>query len=207
MAIYNAEVTDAVKNVIRRHEATVGCLTGTEAYKAIGKISNVDPGEGSWNEGDVFTVPKDIKAALFVAKINGNNAPGVAVNTAAGEGKALYFSTLKKSVVPYEEDENGEFRIARDENGENMPAVTAGTDNAVRQAILRQPTIGAIADYVAGRSFKVVKVISGIQTSRLERQTGDNGQIKWKVVGLRKTSIPVFEDITPEMPVAEESKE
>ena len=197
-------ITDGIKMLVARHAATEGCEVGNKALATVKKISNADPSEGVWAEGDEFTIPaaNEIEQAVFVAMVNGNKAPAIAVETKAGTPKVLYLSSLKKNVIEYEED-GDQYSIKKDASGNNIPAHFArvgGDENAaetpLRKAIMQKATVGDIIDYLAGKTLKVSHIMGPYKTSRLKAKTDAMGRRDgYEVVGLRNTSIPVFEEV------------
>ena len=197
-------ITDGIKMLVARH-AAAGAEIGEKAFLAVKKISNADPSEGVWAVGDEFTVPAadEIKQALFVAMVNGNQAPAIAVETKSGTPKVLYLSSLKKNVIEYEED-GDQYQIRKDASGNNIPAHFArvgGDENAaetpLRKAVMQKATVGDIVDFLAGKTLKVSHIMGPYKTSRLKAKTNPaTGQRDgYEVVGLRNTSIPVFEEV------------
>lgn len=197
-------ITDGIKMLVARHAATEGCEVGSVALATVKKISNADPSEGIWAKGDEFTVPaaNEIEKAIFVAMVNGNKAPAIAVETKSGTPKVLYLSTLKKNVIEYEED-GDQYQIKKDSVGNNIPAHIArvgGDENAaetpLRKAIMQQATVGDIVNYLAGKTLRVSDIMGPYKTSRLKAKFNALGQRDgYEVVGLRNTSIPVFEEV------------
>lgn len=198
-------VSDGIKMLVARHAATEGCEVGSKAIATVKKISNADPSEGVWNKGDEFTVPSKelIDQAVFVAMVNGNKAPAIAVDLKNGTSKVLYISSLKKNVIEYEED-GDQYQIKKDAVGNNIPAHFArigGDENAeetpLRKEIMNKATVGDIIDCLAGRTFKVSDIMGPYKTSRLKAKTNPaTGQRDgYEVVGLRNTTIPVFEEV------------
>lgn len=188
-------ITDGIKMLVARHAATEGCEVGTKALATVKKISNADPSEGVWNPGDEFTIPaaNEIEQAVFVAMVNGNKAPAIAVETKNGTPKVLYLSSLKKNVIEYEED-GDQYSIKKDAQGNNVPAHFA--DTSFRKAIMQKATVGDIIDYLAGKTLKVTSIMGPYKTSRLKAKFNSLGQRDgYEVVGLRNTSIPVFEEV------------
>jgi hypothetical protein len=193
-------VSDGIKMLVARHAATEGCEVGSKALASVKKISNADPSEGVWNKGDEFTVPGKelIDQAVFVAMVNGNKAPAIAVDTNNGP-KVLYISSLKKNVIEYEED-GDQFVIKKDAAGNNIPAHYAGEEvggTPLRKEIMSKATIGDIIDCLVGRTFKVADIMGPYKTSRLRAKTNPATGLRdgYEVVGLRNTSIPVFEEV------------
>lgn len=198
-------ITDGIKMLVARHAATEGCEVGSKAIATVKKISNADPSEGVWAVGDEFTVPaaNEIEQAVFVAMVNGNKAPAIAVETKSGTPKVLYLSSLKKNVIEYEED-GDQYQIKKDAQGNNIPAHFArvgGDEDAaetpLRKAVMQKATVGDIIDYLAGKTLKVSHIMGPYKTSRLRAKTNPiTGQRDgYEVVGLRNTSIPVFEEV------------
>lgn len=193
-------ISDGIKMLVARHAATEGCEVGTKALATVKKISNADPSEGVWNKGDEFTVPGKelIDQAVFVAMVNGNKAPAIAVDLKNGTSKVLYISSLKKNVIEYEED-GDQYQIKKDAAGNNIPAHFAGEEvggTPLRKEIMNKATIGDIIDCLAGRTFRVADIMGPYKTSRLKAKTNAFGQRDgYEVVGLRNTSIPVFEEV------------
>jgi hypothetical protein len=198
-------ITDGIKMLVARHAATEGCEVGSKAIAAVKKISNADPSEGVWAEGDQFTVPaaNEIEQAIFVAMVNGNKAPAIAVETTAGVPKVLYISSLKKNVIEYEED-GDQYVVKKQADGTNVPAHIArvggaedGAETPLRKAVMKQATVGNIIDFIAGKTLKVTKIMGPYKTSRLKAKTDALGRRDgYEVVGLRNTTIPVFEEVT-----------
>ena len=180
--------------LVERHKAA-GAEIGSTAMSAMKKISNTDPSEGVWNAGDEFEVPtaEDLEKVAFIAKVNGNNAPAIAVHCTNGMDKVLYLSTLKKNVVEYEETEDG---YATKKNPDGTTA-THFADTPFRKEIMSKATVGDILSSLAGRKFKVDSVMGPYQTSRLKAKYTPTGQRDgYEVVGLRNSSIPVFVEVT-----------
>ena len=188
-------ITDGIKMLVARHAATEGCEVGSSALATVKKISNADPSEGIWAKGDEFTIPaaNEIEKAIFVSMVNGNKAPAIAVETKNGTPKVLYLSTLKKNVIEYEED-GDQYVIKKDAQGNNVPAHFA--DTPLRKAIMQQATVGDIVNYLAGKTLRVSDIKGPYKTSRLKAKFNALGQRDgYEVVGLRNTSIPVFEEV------------
>lgn len=179
--------------LVERHKAA-GAEIGSTAMSAMKKISNTDPSEGVWNKGDEFEVPsaEDLDKVAFIAKVNGNNAPAIAVHCTNGMDKVLYLSTLKKNVVEYEETEDG-YTTKKNSDGST---ITHFADTPLRKEIMSKATVGDIVGSLAGRKFKVDSVMGPYQTSRLKAKYTPTGQRDgYEVVGLRKSSIPVFVEV------------
>lgn len=180
--------------LVERHKAA-GAEIGSTAMSAMKKISNTDPSEGVWNAGDEFEVPaaEDLEKVAFIAKVNGNNAPAIAVHCTNGMDKVLYLSTLKKNVVEYEETEDG-YATKKNNDGST---ITHFADTPFRKEIMSKATVGDILSSLAGRTFKVESVMGPYQTSRLKAKYTPTGQRDgYEVVGLRNSSIPVFVEVT-----------
>ena len=179
--------------LVERHKAA-GAEIGSTAMSAMKKISNTDPSEGVWNTGDEFEVPaaEDLDKVAFIAKVNGNNAPAIAVHCTNGMDKVLYLSTLKKNVVEYEETEDG-YTTKKNSDGST---ITHFADTPLRKEIMGKATVGDIVGSLAGRKFKVDSVMGPYQTSRLKAKYTPTGQRDgYEVVGLRNSSIPVFVEV------------
>lgn len=188
------KLPEGVEMLVKRHAAVIGTEVGTAAINSMKKLTNADPSEGVWNPGDQFTVPPAdlIDQAAFVAAINGNKAPAVAVHCENGQDKVLYLSTLKKNVVEYEETEDG-YVTKKNADG---TTVTHAADTPLRKEIMSKATVGDILMGLAGRTFKVASVMGPYKTSRLKATYNAAGQRDgYEVVGLRNTSIPVFEEV------------
>ena len=188
------KLPEGVEMLVKRHAAVAGTEVGTAAINSMKKLTNADPSEGVWNPGDQFTVPPAdlIDQAAFVAAINGNKAPAVAVHCENGQDKVLYLSTLKKNVVEYEETEDG-YVTKKNADG---TTVTHYADTPLRKEVMGKATVGDILMGLAGRTFKVASVMGPYKTSRLKATYNAAGQRDgYEVVGLRNTSIPVFEEV------------
>lgn len=188
------EISAGCLMLVERHKAA-GAETGSTAMSAMKKISNTDPSEGVWNAGDEFEVPaaEDLEKVAFVAKVNGNNAPAIAVHCTNGMDKVLYLSTLKKNVVEYEETEDG-YTTKKNSDGST---ITHFADTPFRKEIMGKATVGDILSSLAGRKFKVDSVMGPYQTSRLKAKYTPTGQRDgYEVIGLRNSSIPVFVEVT-----------
>lgn len=188
-----SELSQGCLMLVERHKAA-GAEIGSTAMAAMKKISNTDPSEGVWNKGDEFSIPaaEDLEKVAFIAKVNGNNAPAVAVHCKNGQDKVLYLSTLKKNVVVYEETEDG-FVAKKNADGTTE---THFADTELRKEIMGKATVGDILNSLAGRTFKVDSVMGPYQTSRLKAKYTPTGQRDgYEVVGLRNSSIPVFVEV------------
>lgn len=188
-----SELSQGCLMLVERHKAA-GAEIGSTAMAAMKKISNTDPSEGVWNKGDEFSIPaaEDLEKVAFIAKVNGNNAPAVAVHCKNGQDKVLYLSTLKKNVVVYEETEDG-FVTKKNADGTTE---THFADTELRKEIMGKATVGDILNSLAGRTFKVDSVMGPYQTSRLKAKYTPTGQRDgYEVVGLRNSSIPVFVEV------------
>ena len=188
------EISAGCLMLVERHKAA-GAEIGSTAMSAMKKISNTDPSEGVWNPGDEFVVPsaEDLDKVAFIAKVNGNNAPAIAVHCTNGMDKVLYLSTLKKNVVEYEETEDG-YTTKKNSDGST---ITHFADTPLRKEIMSKATVGDIVSSLAGRKFKVDSVMGPYQTSRLKAKYTPTGQRDgYEVVGLRNSSIPVFVEVT-----------
>ena len=192
------QLPEGVKMLVNRHAAVAGTEVGAAALNSMKKLTNADPTEGVWNQNDQFTIPPTdlINEAVFVAMINGNKAPAVAVHCENGQDKVLYLSTLKKNVVEYEETEDG-FQTKKNPDGSVVTHYagdeTGGT--ALRKEIMGKATVGDIISALAGRTFKVSSIMGPYKTSRLKPVYDGQGNRSYEVVGLRNTSIPVFEEV------------
>lgn len=187
------EISAGCLMLVERHKAA-GAEIGSTAMSAMKKISNTDPSEGVWNPGDEFVVPsaEDLDKVAFIAKVNGNNAPAIAVHCTNGMDKVLYLSTLKKNVVEYEETEDG-YTTKKNSDGST---ITHFADTPLRKEIMSKATVGDIVGSLAGRKFKVDSVMGPYQTSRLKAKYTPTGQRDgYEVVGLRNSSIPVFVEV------------
>ena len=187
------EISAGCLMLVERHKAA-GAEIGSTAMSAMKKISNTDPSEGVWNTGDEFEVPaaEDLDKVAFIAKVNGNNAPAIAVHCTNGMDKVLYLSTLKKNVVEYEETEDG-YTTKKNSDGST---ITHFADTPLRKEIMGKATVGDIVGSLAGRKFKVDSVMGPYQTSRLKAKYTPTGQRDgYEVVGLRNSSIPVFVEV------------
>ncbi len=187
-------LSNGVEMLVARHAATEGCQVGVKALSEVKKYSNVDPSDGIWMVGDQFTIPtKDLlDLVVFVAVINGNKVPAIAVETTKGEPKVLYISTLKKTIYEYEEI-GGQYVIKRNPDGSNKPLFA---DTPLRREVLSKETVGEIIESLAGRTFKVTRVMGPFQTSRLKIKIDSLGRRDgYEIIGLRKTYIPVFEEV------------
>jgi hypothetical protein len=193
------KLPEGVEMLVKRHAAVAGTEVGTAAINSMKKLTNADPSEGVWNPGDQFTVPPAdlIDQAAFVAAINGNKAPAVAVHCENGQDKVLYLSTLKKNVVVYEETEDGYVTKKKaDGTAETHFAGEETGGSPLRKEIMSKATVGDILMGLAGRTFKVASVMGPYKTSRLKATYNAAGQRDgYEVVGLRNTSIPVFEEV------------
>lgn len=192
------KLPEGVLMLVNRHAAVAGTEVGAAALNSMKKLTNADPTEGVWNQNDQFTIPPAelINEAVFVAMINGNKAPAVAVHCENGQDKVLYLSTLKKNVVEYEESEDG-FQTKKNADGSVVTHyagdATGGT--ALRKEIMGKATVGDIISALAGRTFKVSSIMGPYKTSRLKPVYDGQGNRSYEVVGLRNTSIPVFEEV------------
>ena len=189
-----SQISDGIKMLVQRHAAVAGTQVGLGAINEMKKLTNADPSEGVWAVGDEFTVPAAdaINEAAFVAMVNGNKAPAIAVDCKSGQSKVLYISTLKKNVVEYEETEDG---YATKKNADGT-TITHTAETPLRKEIMGKATVGDIVESLAGRTFRVASIMGPYKTSRLKAIYGANGQREgYEVVGLRNTSIPVFEEV------------
>lgn len=180
--------------LVERHKAA-GAEVGSNAMSAMKKISNTDPSEGVWNAGDEFEIPsaEDLDKVAFIANVNGNKAPAIAVHCTNGMDKVLYLTTLKKNVVEYEETEDG-YTTKKNSDGST---ITHFADTPLRKEVMSKATVGDILSSLAGRKFKVDSVMGPYQTSRLKAKYTPTGQRDgYEVVGLRNSSIPVFVEVT-----------
>jgi len=197
------KVSDGVAMLVARH-AAAGATVGAKALTAVKSISNTDPSEGIWRQDDQFIVPSKelLDQAVFVAKVNGNDAPAIAVDLVGGGSKVLYISSLKKNVIEYEED-GDQFVVKKLSNGTTMPAHIArvggkedGEETPLRKEVMSKATVSDIINSLAGRKFKVANIMGPYKTSRLKAKFNAVGERDgYEVVGLRNTSIPVFEEV------------
>lgn len=186
------KLPEGVETLVRRH-AAAGAAIGSTALNSMKKLTNADPSEGIWAKDDQFEVPAAnlIEQAVFVASINGNSAPAIAVQCSNGMSKVLYLSTLKKNVVEYEETEDG-YQTKKNADGST---ITHFADTPLRKEVMSKATVGEIVESLAGRTFRVADVMGPYKTSRLKANYDANGNRSYEVVGLRNTSIPVFEEV------------
>lgn len=190
-----AAIGQGILDLVERHKAVEGTQVGNAALESLNKISNADPNEAIWEKGDKFTVPakEDLDKAVFVAKLGEVKVPAIAVQLVGSDNaKVLYLSALRKRVIQYEE-KDGEFVPVR--TAEGAPVVHQTTNTQLLNDIMKQPTAGAIANFIAGKTFEVKDVIAGIQTSRIGVKKDEYGNETRGVVGLRNTSIPVFVEV------------
>lgn len=185
-------LSNGVKALVERHAAVEGTLVGMNAFNELGNISNADPDEAIFQKGDKFTVPaaESIADAVFVARLNGTKVPAIAVDMADGSAKVLYLSSLRKRVVEYEETPEG-FTSKRDANG---TVISHCADTPLYKQIKNLPTAQAIASAIAGKTFVVKDVLGPYQTSRIGVKKDEYGNESRGIVGLRNTSINVFEE-------------
>lgn len=187
-----SNLSNGVKALIERHAAVEGTVTGANALVECGNISNQDPDEAIFQKGDEFTVPaaENLADAVFVARLGTAKVPAVAVDMKDGSAKVLYLSSLRKRVVEFEETAEG-FVSKRDASGAVI-SHCAGTP--LYQEIKNLPTAKAIAERIAGKTFIVKDVLGPYQTSRIGVMKDEYGNESRGVVGLRNTSINVFEE-------------
>lgn len=196
-------LSESSKALIERHRAVAGTMVGAEALAELGNISNADPDEAIFQKEDVFTCPAKelIGDSVFVARLGTSKVPAMVVDMKGGGSKVLYLSSMRKRVVEYEQQPDG-FVSRRDASGTVIShsvgedASTSAQAKALYNLIKNKPTARAIADEIAGRTFKVVDVLGPFQTSRVGTVKDEYGNESRGVVGLRSTSINVFEEVT-----------
>lgn len=200
-------LSESSKALIERHKAVAGTTVGAEALAELGKISNADPDEAIFQKGDKFTCPaKDlIGDAVFVARLGTSKVPAMVVDMVDANGngigsKVLYLSSMRKRVVEYEEGPEG-FISRRNPSGVVIShsvgedAKTSAKAKALYTTIKNKPTALAIANEIAGKTFEVKDVLGPFQTSRIGTVKDEYGNESRGVVGLRNTSINVFEEV------------
>lgn len=196
-----SNLSNGVKALIERHAAVEGTVTGANALVECGNISNADPDEAIFQAGDEFTVPSadNLADAVFVARLGTAKVPAVAVDMKDGSAKVLYLSSLRKRVVEFEETADG-FVSKRDAAGAVIShsvgedSTTSAKAKSLYQEIKNLPTAKAIAERIAGKTFVVKSVLGPYQTSRIGVKKDEYGNESRGVVGLRNTSINVFEE-------------
>lgn len=147
------------------------------AKNKLSGIANRNVEVSTWRKGDAFIIPDGdtMEATLFVQTI-GTNSPvaGILVDTEASGTKTLYFNTLRKSVVPY--DEKG--------HATGDPVVESKTP--LHDAIVNCGTAAEIYDFLVANAGKRVEVINSEPVSGPRYQEG-------QIVGNRKTTVPFFD--------------
>ena len=192
---------DGVKMLQERYGMTAQKVQ--KAISGLKAISMNDPSEAQWQEGDVFYIPENLDECLILnTNLPASNRfpdgiPGFAVTTADGRAKVLYISTLTKSAFKYEQTEDG-YQMVR-ENGV-AAQVHADDSNEIRHLCLTSPTFGAVADKMKGHWVKVSKILGPVTTAIFKARTPEEiaRRERAQVIGLRETTVPVFEFLTPE---------
>lgn len=140
-------------------------------------IANRNVEVSTWRKGDAFIVPDvdTMEATLFVQTI-GTNSPvaGILVDTESSGTKTLYFNTLRKSVVPY------------NEKGQATGEPVIESNTPLHDAIVNCGTAEEIYDFLTNNAGKRIEVIDSVPVSGPRYQEG-------QIVGNRKTTVPFFD--------------
>lgn len=155
----------------------VGSIVGSAALTECGKRTKSDPAAAQFTVGDELYISEDVND-LFVQNIRGNQAAGVlaACKTAGGveTAKAVYFSTLNRSVPEYD-------ATTGQATGRIVDAKTDEVSD-VYNAVEKCATDQEVYNLLKGKSLKVTDIIS-VTTARYR-----DGM----VVGTRNRNLPVF---------------
>ncbi len=177
MASYNAAENSACDALYKRQ--TAGTHQPADIYDQMNKLSVVDVSVNNLVEGEEIKFPAlpELKKKLYFNYLGETPYTAcVAVNT-DGKAKVVYFNTLHRSVSMYDPatKEPLNKRISAGDCSD-----TSG--KAFYDAIMACPTDQAIADFIAGKTIKVVKLVP-VTTARYRDR---------EVIGVRTTNLPLF---------------
>lgn len=147
------------------------------AKSKLATIANRNVEVSTWRKGDAFIIPDSdsMEATLFVQTIgNGSPVAGILVDTEASGTKTLYFNTLRKSVVPY------------DEKGHATGEQPIESKTPLHDAIINCGTAAEIYDFLVANAGKRIEVISVEPVNGPRYQEG-------QIIGNRKTTVPSFD--------------
>lgn len=191
----NFSTDDAVKTAIARMSAdsnnfAIGARVNLKNH------ANVNFDEMSFEDGDVIELPsnEEFNKFVFSQKIGNANAFGVICKvvdnknnnaTNVGKAKRLYFSSLRKNVLAFDQDSNE----PRTENGKYV-RIHASEDNQYFKMANTVPTIGDVAEGIKGKTL----VLTEAPGSPCYIARYANNQI----VGTRQTHVWEFNDFFDE---------
>ena len=174
-----------VKNIMERYEVQDDVKTGEQAYESMAKLSNVDPSESTFNQGDVIEFPNEetLKKCCILRPFRTRMLGALAVQTTNGESKLLYVSTLRKRIRPY-----------KVENGQVVPDMKAEplvSSTKLYKDVLSCATLAHVVKLLAGKAIEVSKVLETDSAPRYEDVNGTS-----KITGLQNGRVPCFEYYT-----------
>ena len=167
---------DLLNNSLKRMEADAAYRVGEASMAAADSAANVNVDEAVLEDGEILTVPeiKDFDKYSFEQTINGNKAYGVLCISNLGVTKKLYTSTLRKSVIEYDDVTKTPVK-----NADGTRKAPVRSESKLSKAVRAAATIGDIYRLIAGKQI-AFKKIGDITTSRIENRV---------VVGTRQTSV------------------
>lgn len=144
-------------------------------------MANSNAEESIWRENDKFVVPSEeiLEKSLFTAQFGDAAVAGITVTLESGAAKNLYFSTLRKSVVPYA-DNAGVIAASGEAVHSNTPFY---------QEVMAQPDMLKVYELLASKTGKTITCshVEPVTTARFSG-TG-NARV---ITGLRNAQVPFF---------------
>lgn len=174
---------DVARNRLRAQKSTVKTMSIEQMRDEMSKKANVNFDDLSWPKGTSFTVPEAnvLEKSLFCSSINDNKAFGITVLCDNGSSKNLYFSSLKKSLVPY--------KVVGDGFAVDDEKQICHSNTPFYQEVMNCATEDDIFKLIVSKKGKKIKVddVLECQTAKMSFKDGDAIP-----VGLKKGKVCCF---------------
>lgn len=183
---YMSKITSAqmseLETSVRRLNADKAFSTEPSVLNELETVSNSNVDEAILEDGEILTVPTideiKTKSLLFAQTFGRGKGYGVLCPSSMGGVKRLYFNSLKKNVVVYDE-------VSRKPVQENGRAKTIRSNSELSNAVRACATMKDILDLIVGKSIKFTFVKDGDKT-RFTTAVRDANNV---VTGTRETSV------------------
>lgn len=144
-------------------------------------MANSNAEESIWRENDKFVVPSEeiLERSLFTDQFGDAAIAGITVTLESGAAKNLYFSTLRKSVVPYA-DNAGVIAASGEAIHSNTPFY---------QEVVAQPNMLKVYELLASKAGKII-TCSHVESVTTARFSGPRDARV--IAGLRNAQVPFF---------------
>lgn len=195
--------SEATKSLLKRHETKTGKV-GMNAVEDFDNMRFRDASENRFAEGEEIFIPKDVKNYIVSDVFNGVSIGSIACVNGAGKAKLLPLGSLTKTVPEYEQNADGTFAPRHDKNGQpithNADDGEESGENQLRQLMLGTGTMTEAVEALAGKTLKVAKVLGPYKTARWSNHKLSDGTNDRVIVGLRPTSVNVYEEVKEAKP-------